>query len=96
LSNFKHIEVKLQKFIQKFYVNELIKGLLLFFAIGLLYFIFTLLIEYFLWLKPLYRTLLFWLFILVELVLLIFYVAFPIVKILGITQGIGVFKISLY
>ncbi|VAW25364.1 liver stage antigen, putative, partial [hydrothermal vent metagenome] len=77
------------KFIQKFYVNELIKGLLLFFAIGLLYFIFTLLIEYFLWLKPLYRTLLFWLFILVELVLLIFYVAFPIVKILGITQGIN-------
>ena len=89
MSNYKYIEEKLQNFIQKFYVNELIKGLLLFFAIGLLYFIFTLLIEYFLWLKPLFRTLLFWLFILVELALLIFYVAFPIVKIIGLKQGIN-------
>ncbi|MCF6168643.1 DUF4175 family protein [Lutibacter sp.] len=94
MSNFKHIEVKLQKFIQKFYVNELIKGLLLFFAIGFLYFIFTLLIEYFLWLKPLFRTLLFWLFILVEVALLIFYVAFPIVKIIGAKQGINKIEAS--
>lgn len=94
MSNFKHIEVKLQKFIQKFYINELIKGLLLFFAIGLLYFIFTLLIEYFLWLKPLFRTLLFWVFIIVELALLIFYVAFPIVKIIGIKQGINTIEAS--
>ena len=94
MSNFKHIEVKLQKFIQKFYVNELIKGLLLFFAIGLLYFIFTLLIEYFLWLKPLFRTLLFWLFILVEVALLIFYVAFPIIKIFGVKQGINKIEAS--
>ncbi len=94
LSNFKHIQNKLQQFIKKFYVNELIKGLLLFFAIGLLYFIFTLLIEYFLWLKPVARTLLFWLFILVEMSLLVKYIFIPIFKIAGFKKGITEFEAS--
>ncbi len=88
MSSFKNIQVKLQHFIKKFYFNELIKGLLLFFAIGLLYFIITLFIEYFLWLKPLARTVLFWIFIIVELSLLIFYILLPIIKIIGFKNGI--------
>lgn len=88
MHNFKHIQVKLQNFIKKFYFNELIKGLLLFFAIGLLYFIFTLLIEHFLWLKPIARTVLFWIFLLVEVALFTFYIIFPIGKIIGLKKGI--------
>jgi len=94
LSNFKNIQSKLQTFIKRYYFNELIKGLLLFFSIGLLYFIFTLLIEYFLWLKPFARTVLFWIFILVEIGLLTFYIIFPIIKISGLKRGINTFEAS--
>lgn len=89
MNYFNHIHVKLAQFIKKFYVNELIKGLLLFTALGLLYLIFTLLIEHFLWLKPLARSVLFFIFIAVELFLLIRYVFFPIFKLIGFKNGIS-------
>lgn len=89
MSNFNYIVQKLQEFIKKYYTNELIKGILLFFSLGLLYFIFTLLIEHFLWLKPTLRTLLFWLFIVVELALIFNYIAIPIFKIYGLKKGIS-------
>ena len=89
MSNYNYIVQKLQQFIKKYYTNELIKGILLFFSLGLLYFIFTLVIEHFLWLKPTFRTLLFWLFILVELALIFNYIAIPIFKIYGLKKGIS-------
>ncbi len=89
MGNFKHIQNKLQQFIIKFYVNELIKGLLLFFAMGLLYFLGTLIVEYFLWLQPVSRTVLFWLFVCVETALIVFYVLIPIFKISGLRRGIS-------
>ena len=70
-------------------MNELIKGLLLFFTLGLLYFIFTLLVEYFLWLKPLQRSILFWVFVLVEVFLLAVYILVPLFKIWGFKKGIS-------
>jgi hypothetical protein len=94
LNNFKNIQTKLQQFIQKYYLNELIKGLLLFFAIGLLYFIFTLLVEHFLWLKPLSRTVLFILFVLVEFALLLKFICIPLFKIWGLKKGINEFEAS--
>mgnify|MGYP000558875806 CR=1 FL=1 len=42
---------KLEDFIRKFYTNELLRGTIFFVGIGLLYFIFTLFVEYFLWLR---------------------------------------------
>ena len=63
MSSFSIIQQKLEEFIKKYYTNELIKGGILFFAIGLFYFLITLLIEYFLWLNPIARTFLFWLFV---------------------------------
>ena len=89
MSNFKHIQAKIKNFIRKYYVNELIKGVLLFFSIGLLYFIATLFVEYFLWLNPLGRTLLFWIFIAVEIGLFLMYILIPIVKIIGLKRGIN-------
>ncbi len=87
---FNSIEQKLQQFSKKYYTNELIKGGILFFSIGLIYLFFTLFIEYFLWLKPTARTLLFWLFILVELLLLIRFICFPIFKLVGLKKGISI------
>jgi hypothetical protein len=46
-------------------------------------------IEYFLWLNPLSRTVLFWVFVLVEIALLIGYIFLPVFKIYGLKSGIS-------
>jgi hypothetical protein len=89
MSGFKTITYKLQQFTRKYYVNELIKGIILFFSFGLLYLLFTLFLEYFLWLKPTARTFLFWIFILVEVFLLLRFIATPIFRLIGIQKGIS-------
>ncbi|WBX73696.1 hypothetical protein PG913_00050 [Tenacibaculum pacificus] len=89
MENFSKIEQKLQLFSKKYYTSELIKGSILFISLGLIYLLFTLFIEHFLWLKPNARTLLFWLFIIVQLFLLIRFICFPIFKIIGLKQGIS-------
>ncbi len=89
MQSYHHIEEKLHQFVRKFYINELIKGAILFVSLGCLYFFFTLFIEHFLWLEPTARTLLFWLFITVELYLLFRFILTPIFKIIGIKKGIS-------
>lgn len=89
MSNFKTIQAKLQQFIKKFYTNELLKGVILFFAIGVLYFMFTLLIEYVLWLNPTARTILFWVFIAVEVALFVKFIAIPIAHLFNLRKGIN-------
>lgn len=88
MNQFNNIQTKLEQFIAKYYLNELIKGAILFFSIGLLYFLMTLLIEHFLWLRPLGRTILFWSFIAVELFLFIKFIAIPISQLLKFQKGI--------
>ncbi len=80
---------KLEQFIKKFYTNELLRGTIFFIGLGLLYFLFTLFVEYFLWLKPTARTLLFWTFVLVELFLLFRFIVFPIFKLFKLQKGIN-------
>ncbi|UAB81940.1 DUF4175 family protein [Marixanthomonas sp. SCSIO 43207] len=89
MSTFSIIQQKLEQFIKKYYTNELIKGAILFFSIGLLYFIITLLVEYFLWLSPLGRTILFWIFITVEVALFVRFIAFPLAKLFKFQNGIS-------
>lgn len=88
MSTFSIIQQKLEEFIKKYYTNELIKGAILFFAIGLLYLLITLLVEYFLWLNPLGRRILFWAFIVVELALFVRFIAFPLAKLFKLQKGI--------
>lgn len=89
MNNFLLIEEKLQQFIKKYYTNELIKGTILFTAIGLLYLFLILLIEYLFWLQPIARTILFWVFIAIEVLLLFRFILFPIFKLIGIQKGIS-------
>ena len=89
MSEFKNIAQKLHQFTRKYYTNELIKGSILFLSLGFLYFFFTLFLEYFLWLKPTGRTILFWIFIVVEFFLLIKFIAIPIFKLIGFRKGIS-------
>ena len=88
MRGFKSIAQKLHQFTRKYYMSELIKGIILFFSLGILYLFFTLFLEYFLWLKPTARTILFWLFLIVESFLLIRYIAIPIFKLVGLRKGI--------
>ena len=83
-----YIYQKLEAFIRKYYTNELIRGIVLFIGLGLLYFLFTLSVEYFLWLKPMGRSILFWTFVAVELVLLCRFILFPIFKLFKFQKGI--------
>ena len=89
MSTFSVIQQKLEQFIKKYYTNELIKGAILFFAIGVLYFLLTLLVEYFLWLSPAGRTVLFWSFVAVEAALFVRFIAFPLAKLFKLQQGIS-------
>jgi len=89
MDNYNKILQKLHGFIRKYYTNELIKGSILFVVFGLLYFIFTLFVEYLLWLKPTGRTLLFWVFVAVEVALLIKYIIIPVFKLIGLTKGLS-------
>ncbi len=88
LNNFTTIQTKLEQFIKRYYTNELLKGTILFFSIGLLYFLFTLFVEYVLWLNPTARTLLFWLFVLVELALFVRFIAIPLARLFKLQKGI--------
>ena len=88
MTKFNNIQIKLEQFIRRFYTNKLLKGAILFFALGLLYFLFTLLVEYVLWLNPTARTILFWLFIGVEIALFVRFIAFPLAKLFKLQKGI--------
>lgn len=86
---YEQIQKKLGQFVTKYYTNELIKGAILFFSIGLLYFIITLLVEHFLWLNTGARTALFWIFILVELALFAKFIVLPLTKLFKLQKGIS-------
>jgi hypothetical protein len=89
VTNFRSIQIKLEQFVRKYYTNELIKGAILFFAIGLLCFLATLLIEYVMWLNPTARTVLFWLFVVVEFGFLLRFIVLPLAKLLKLQKGIN-------
>ena len=89
MSAFLNIEQKLSLFYKKYYTNELIKGGILFSLLGVLYFILTLSIEYFLWLKPNYRVILLIVFIAIELFLFIKLIITPVIHLIKFKKGIN-------
>lgn len=94
MNQFYVIQEKLEAFIRRYYTNELLKGFILFFSIGLLYFLFTLFIEYILWLSTTARTVLFWVFIFVELALLAKFIFLPLAKLFKLQKGIDYIEAS--
>ena len=94
MKNFSTVIQKLEQFTRKFYVNELIKGGILFFSFGLLYFIVTVALEYFFWLTTFGRSFLFWSFILVELALFVRYIVHPLLKLFKLSKGLDYYSAS--
>ncbi|WP_232827328.1 DUF4175 family protein [Winogradskyella aurantiaca] len=89
MGSFELIKEKLEGFIRKYYLNDLIKGAILFLAFGLLYLLATVFVEYLLWLESGWRTLLFWCFVVVELFLFGRFIALPLAKLFKLKSGIS-------
>ncbi|MUP45124.1 hypothetical protein E0K83_05130 [Gramella sp. BOM4] len=94
MENFGLVKRKLEAFVKKYYVNEIIKGGILFLAIGALYFLLVVGLENFLWLDTSGRRILFWLFILIEIALFSYYMLIPALKVFKISRGINEFQAS--
>ncbi|HEY9185499.1 MAG TPA: hypothetical protein VIM94_09250, partial [Salegentibacter sp.] len=86
MENYWKVKVKLSTFISKYYKNKLLKGIILFTAVGLLYFILILSIEHFFWLNTTGRKVLFWLFLIIETGLLIYFIIIPLSKLFRLSR----------
>ena len=95
MEEFNVIRQKLTAFIRRYYLNELLKGVILFFSVWLFYSILVLLIEYFFWLTPPYRSLLFWLFILVSAMLFFRFIMWPLAKLFKLSKGLDLTAASI-
>lgn len=89
------LEQKIEGFIRKYYTNELLRGLIFFVAIGVSYFLITLVIEYFLWLNPAGRAVLFWSFVAVETLLFVRFICLPLARLFKLTKGIDINQASV-
>jgi len=95
MSNYKNILGKLNRFIRKYYTKMLVKGILLFLALGLLFFLAVLGVEYFLWLNSIGRLLLLVGFVGVECYLLFRYILTPLFYLFKLKRGISNKQASL-
>lgn len=89
MSEVANIYQKLERFIKKYYTNELIKGSILFASFGVLYLLMTLSLEYFFWLNKFGRMLLFWFFLLIEFALLGWFVVRPLLAFFKLKSGLN-------
>ena len=89
MNSYRNILDKLNGFTKKYYGKMLIKGILLFLALGLIFFFIVLGVEYFLWLDSTWRLVLLLLFIGVELYLLFRYILTPLIFLFRLKQGIN-------
>ena len=86
---FKDLQFKIEKYIKKFYLGLLIKGVILFLCIGVFYALFWGFIEYLFWLPKYARFLIFSSILFVEGYLFLQFVISPILKYTRIKKGMG-------
>ncbi|WP_372919305.1 hypothetical protein [Salegentibacter sp.] len=89
MENYKEVKRKLNAFISKYYRNKLLKGAILFTAVGLLYLFLIISIEHLFWLNTTGRRILFWLFIGIEAGLFIFFIAIPLSKLFRFSKTLS-------
>ena len=95
MREFELIKHKLTAFIRKYYTNELLKGSILFLSVWLFYSLLILFIEYFFWLSPPYRSILFWVFILVSVLLFVRFIIWPLAKLFKLSKGLDLIEASI-
>lgn len=94
MTAFEQIKSNLNSFIKKYYKAQLIKGILLFLALGLLFFMVLLGVEYFLWLNSSFRLVLLVVLFVVEVLLLYQFIILPILFLYQIKNGLDNKKAS--
>lgn len=95
MDSYSSILEKLNRFTKKFYTKMLVKGILLFVALGLLFFLVIMGVEYLLWLDSTGRLILFLTFIGAEVYLLSKYILTPLFYLFKIKKGISDKQASL-
>ncbi len=80
---------KLKAFIRKYYYNKLLRGSILFLTIGLLYFFASVYFEWLFWLSTTGRLILFWVFVVVESILFLRFICWPLSQLLKWSKGIS-------
>ena len=88
MNSYEHILSKLHAFTQRYYLKKLVKGMLLFFALGLLFWIVVISFELLLWLDESWRLVLFLVFIGVELFLLVRFIVVPLIYLFRLKKGL--------
>ena len=89
MAEFEAIKRQLQSFIRKYQINILIKGCSLFVLIGLLFLLILVVSENFIWFESGIRLILFYLFITLEIGLLIFFIGVPLLKVFDLNRAIS-------
>ena len=89
MESLNQIESKLEKFIKRYYLSAVIRGVLLFFGFGVLYILFWVIVESFFWLPSIARGLIFWCIIGFEAVLFYNLIVVPALRYLKIRKPIN-------
>jgi hypothetical protein len=95
MGSYKSILQKLNRFSRKYYTKMLVKGVLVFLVLGVLFFFVALGVEYFLWLNSTGRLALLLVFVGVECFLLFRYILTPLFYLFRLKQGISNKQASL-
>ena len=80
---------KLNKFIRKYYMNLIIKGVMLSFGLVIMLFLLVSVFEYFSWSDVVTRTIVFYFFVLSVLFILVYYIIYPALKLIKLGKVIS-------
>ena len=89
MTKYNQIQTKIRKFIHKYFLAKLVRGLILFVLFSFVYLFITALIEYFLWLPPQGRMYLFYAQWVVLGLFFIFFLASPLLNLLGLKKSLS-------
>lgn len=88
MTNYEILQDKLNQFVRKYFLNELIRGVILFVVFFILYVFITVLIEYFLWLPPHTRQYLYYGILAAFVLFLFLFIYKPLLNLLGFKKSL--------
>ena len=93
-NNYKQFVDKLNSYIRKFYLYQLIRGLILFILVALAYFTFISTLEYFNFFEPKIKFSIVVLTLILTLLIFVYFIAKPIVKLIGLGKRLTYYDVS--
>ncbi len=93
-NNYKQFVDKLNSYIKKFYLYQLIRGLILFILVALVYFSFISTLEYFNFFEPKIKFSIVVFTLILTLLIFVYFIAKPIVKLIGLGKRLTYYDVS--